>query len=319
MVTMKGDAYTRWTNSFGGVYRDHYNYTRQLVGPVDDGSQYTEHLLTSIPTNPDSHVNQAINKANPGSSDVDLGEFIGELRQLKDIRIPKKLRAVPIWYLFGVVPFMNDIDSLLNLTDSIDARMKLLNSLTGGTRSRNFGLGRDESRTYRTEQHCGKEVREERITRVSAWANVKDTIRYDRLKPPPKYDTSYVRKLLLSETPALTAWNLMPWSWLIDYFVDVDGMIRAFSNKVPGYELSVLNVCVEQQTRSNYRVMGDWPGWLSTATLNNGHWERYNFRRKVYHKPSPQPPTVWPILSNRQIGNIAALALALSANTKGYR
>jgi len=314
-----GNTY-QWSNKKGGLWRHNYRFNNYHVGIVDDGWQWSGHLATHMSTNPDDYVNDAIARANPAASAVDLGEFIGELRDLPFVIIPRKLRQLPIWYLFGVLPFLNDIMELTRLSDSIDQRMQLLRSLQGRTKKRRHGHGTALSRDHRIPASAfGLLLREEKETSVRAWSVSSATIHYDKLKPPPKYDTSYVRKLLLSETPFVTAWNLMPWSWLIDYFVDVDGMLRAYGNQVPGYELLSLLVCVEEKTSYQIKVTGVAEGWKGHGRVQRGKFERLNFRRKVYPNPTPRPPTVWPILSNRQLGNLAALGLALSANTKGFR
>jgi hypothetical protein len=268
---------------------------------------------------PSSYVNAAIAKANPAASVVDLGEFIGELKDLPSMVFPKRLRHIPIGILFGWLPFLQDIFELTKLSESIDRRMELINSLSGSVKKRRFGLGSDHG--YRSDQEVvyGAKFKEEWHTTVKAWAVTSDTIAYNKLKPPPKFDRAYVRKLLLSETPLVTAWNLMPWSWLIDYFVDVDGLLRAHGNQIPGYQLLSLCICLEQKTKYQIRHSGYLDRWDGDITLMRGRFERTDFKRRIYPDPTPRPPSVWPILSNRQLGNLAALGLALSANTRAYK
>jgi hypothetical protein len=268
-----------------------------------------------MPGHPDSYVNKAIGMGHPGVPEVDLAEFLVELREIPAIIFPKHVLTVPISILFGVLPFLRDLFALADIADSIDKRMELINSMVGREKKRKLGLGKTESTKTKSSVTFGAHLEERWTTNLRAWCVKTETIESNKLKPPRKFNTSQVRNLLISDLPILTAWNLMPWSFMIDYFVNVDDMIRAHNNRVPGYKISSLCVCVETKTKYQIKHTGSFDSyWSGNVRVGGGRYERLTQRRGIYPNPTPRLPRLYPLLSPSQLGNLLAVAAALAGS-----
>jgi hypothetical protein len=300
-----------------------YGHTRTIVYPIEYGDASLDHLGMSMTGAPEDYINAALVKNNPGNPAIDLLAFIYELRELpalfSTLISNPKWKDVPIAYLFGVQPLLGDIRSLLNMTDSIDARMKQIEKLTQGPVKERLSLGhetRNSSQTLYPGFLHGWWLQKEKTTTRRAWAVKTSVIEQNKLKPPEKPDTSAIRRLLLTDCTLVTLYELMPWSWFIDYFVNIQEYLRAFGgNRIKGYRVLSLCLCVETETRGKVYPTSRQEGW-SGGNVSQGRWTLLDQRRSIHPNPTPQLPGLTPILSSGQIQTLGALALSLGGHRR---
>lgn len=301
---------------YSGAVVDEYQHINTAVYGVGYGDAKFEHRNTGLSDDPALYVNEALAKNNPGSPSVDLAAFIAELRDLpRTARGLGKVSQAPIATSFGVRPLIGDIKAILSLTDSIAARQKQLQKLSRGVQKERLSLAyrkvKDES-TSGIHYYSGYYTRIEVETSRRVWAVKSHFIETNPLKPPPKYDTSYVRRLLSSASSIATLWELLPWSWLVDYFVGIQDMINASNgNRVPGYKVSSLCVCVETKTRFDFLNGGLADRWQG-GTFRPGFVNILTQKRAIINDPRPGFPRVTGYLTSGQLSNIAQLALAMA-------
>lgn len=306
-------------HSWRGVVSEEQVHTNTHCG--DSGWKFSGsgHLSTHISIYPTDHVNDALSKDSPGEADVDLGEFIGELREWRDLW-PRSGAAIPIWFLFAVKPMINDLLAMHNIAESIDRRVKRLNQLTGRTEKERIGLGKAQRSKTSYDHLEGVTWRRHHTTSVRAWAVRTHTIEGDKLKPPKLWNTAETKRLLLSAHPANTIWNLIPWSWFIDYFFGIDAMIKATGNKLPGYKTSSLCVCTEEKSKVTLEQGPMVAGWIDQGIkIHGGNWERTTFRRYIDPSPSARMPSLSYVLSKGQLTNLLALGVAMSDKRDNFK
>jgi len=100
-----------------------------------------------------------------------------------------------------------------------------------------------------------------------------------------------------------TAWNLMPWTWLTDWFIDVDAYLGAHNHAIPA---AASMTCVMSQTRTT-ETFTRLPG-NNTITGGNASFTRVD-KQRVASSPSAIPNVTLPIISARQTSILGALAI----------
>lgn len=195
---------------------------------------------------------EAWNKFKPGKPDVGLAQFIAELKDIANMKMDFKyahnfLRGMKKQgknYLaaqFGWKPFVQDLRSLYSSIRKIDNRIAQLRKLNGQWHRRGGTLFIDESNSsssgtdniispgnYLTSK--GWSVDTKSTTRC--W--FQGSFRYfiPGLDDPKWGRLKAIQELWdLSITPELL-WELMPWSWLADWFGDVGNIISNFQSQI---------------------------------------------------------------------------------------
>lgn len=154
-------------------------------------------------------------------------------------RWPKLRRAAKLnlLYHFGIVPLLSDIETLLEFQGLVDARAKELKRLYQGPRGlrRTVDLWSGSNTTTipsQTIQSYGV-LLHARITKTTT-ENVKGHIRWHTIYPVGVSDQALrakAKKAILgySLDPA-TLYELMPWSWLVDYFSNLGTIVKGAKN-----------------------------------------------------------------------------------------
>lgn len=237
----------------GGLLISHRNYTFMRFSGVYSGIRYANwhcepsgvpSVVTPAAPSPQDTA-KLLARSNPSRPVVDLPVFFAELRDLPSIlkslreRGPRWLAGINLSYQFGIQPLVNDLVGLLDLTTSIEKRKKELTKLLGaeGLRSR-VSLGKtshtsSEPTTVSSEFYTVKGVATLE-TSSERWG----TTRWAMI--PGKEETLNQRwieentyKVVLGLNPSLSQlWELLPWSWMIDYFSNVGDVIASTRNVV---------------------------------------------------------------------------------------
>lgn len=226
---LNGKGYYRWTfqdfcpNAFGGVtyIQDHC----AAPGSPGNGEAATELLM----------------KTNPSRPVVSLPNFIWELREIPQLLRKEgddaisKAASYNLKYNFGIAPLVSDLGKLLSFSDSVSQREKELEALfTSGLRRKRqlfqgTGTYYDDWDTVHSE---GVQLHYsiDKTTKETVWG-------YVEWKPnilPPK-TADEMRALARQAVLGLTldfsvAWEMIPWSWLIDWCSNVGDFLIARRN-----------------------------------------------------------------------------------------
>jgi hypothetical protein len=216
--------------------------------------------------NPLAYKVKAMAAASPYRSKVSLPLFLFELRELPSMLqqlgrvLSRRYRASDVAggylaYSFGWAPLVKDLMSLFDLTKAIEDRKAYFRRLERGTRvRRNFGTQQVRTTSlYNTslpaavtlKSAIGKHVgRLEETHKVWATLNAK-------LKEPLNMSAADLHSLSRNQVLGLRFnpadfWEAIPWSWLIDYFLNIGDMLESSRAQV-GLKISRINVMCTQK------------------------------------------------------------------------
>jgi len=196
-----------------------------------------------------------VNSTNPGRNEanyqvslVELREVPSLLRQAKDLIRIRRLLRTPIRslsnnylaYQFGIRPLVSDIQTMLSLPQLIQSRMKELSEL------RDSGISKKTRRLYANSyDRVGYEwattwpiimpYRERFSTSNSVWGHV-NWIADANFRSLSQEDlTATARNAIIGGNIGLNdLYELIPWTWLNDYFASTGDYLTYINNRIPG-------------------------------------------------------------------------------------
>lgn len=267
----------------------------------------------------------ALANANPNRPDVDLPVSIAELRELpsllKDatgliagISRPGRTSAkANLMVQFGLIPIVNDIRSLFNFAESVSKREQYLRELSAGSKriKRKLAVERwthteadlvgiwngtaENSTTTNRIRFSGKMTRTYWYTMRASLIDVLSEREIRSLAPQLVTGTHTVS--------AKQIWELVPWSWLIDWFSDTGDILAAFRGGLR-WQWSGLNVMY----KTDYHITGVFPnkrsGFTYTPSTPQSHAVTHN---RVQPAVSIYPTWRIPYLTGRQWSILSSL------------
>lgn len=302
----------RWS----GKYKA-FGTTDVTASNVPIGLKQPGGVPLATPTNWIALETAAIASVNPSNGIVDLGELVGE-----SYRLPLavwEVRKLGFAYLnryknpgsnylafkFGWLPLISDLNKLLHRAELMRSKYERLKKAKEANRiegtlshsTRNWGFYVDDavsSFLVRVHYHALEEF--------DAWF----TGRYDvpdQLPDPESLKSKFGS--LGFDQPSVTAWNLLPWSWLADYFFNIGTYVRAYAG---GMEYRLSNVALMAQTRVTCTYNKNSLRW---PVHNSGSAERVVKARRSVQNPTPRIFFA-PLLNGGELSNLSALAIARS-------
>lgn len=289
---------------------------------------------------------EAIARSNPyARPDVDIGNFLWELKEFPSllrsggftlqeagtrryyeqfIRFRGRKDTIsdiagqPISYLFGWAPLLSDLRKLVSFADSVQRRYDKFMSIGHEWSTKPLNLFSGSYGDTQTYSSGYMSHRRNRTSSVRAWAVFKH-----RLKDMPRlragglvWNEAIDAAYRLDLHPA-TIWNMIPWSWLIDYLVNVSDMLEA--NNMCSYEVKHMTVMREIRTTAKYACLGP------TSTLNVSSYqlkepfgEYYAHSKERFVSINPSPKLAFkPLITANQLRNLGALTLAFAFKGSG--
>lgn len=288
------------------------------------------HLTVALPSN-SADTTKLLARTNPGRSYVSIPTLVQDV-----IDIPKMLadwtklltdrkhggeklgiKTIANQHLafsFGVLPLIDDIQKLGEVHKIILQRKKELQRLynVGGLRRR-LKLG-----TYKASQdtknllitsYPGGYVQGnlQRTTTVTRWG----TVRWLPSRIPPYHPGEaelfrQARRLVYGlsvESFAEGIWDVIPWTWVIDWFANIGEYSQAFSNTIPCFSYRPC-IMTKTETVSTFTPTFKSPGiegGSGTITLTS---------KVRVHDVIPTPATaVIPMLDLRRLSILGSLAV----------
>lgn len=231
------------------------------------------HVITGIPSASSSMLD-LIAGTNPSRPDIVPLTLLQDLydlpRMLRDVgkllRTPRRLlndREVANQYLgakFGWLPLVDDAHKLLNVQSYIHRRKSEIDRLySQGGLKRRYHLGQwdaaDQSVIPFESYHMlGASGRRSRTTHADRWG----TIRWKPTTTPGHTPTDadrikLARQVVLGMTSSATIkglWDLVPWSWIVDWFTNAANFAIANANTIPATHNGA---CIMTHTRTEYQ------------------------------------------------------------------
>lgn len=349
-----------------------------------DGTVGSPNLSSLLPSPPaptswatwkaylDSKYATAYKRARPGNKVADLGQFIGELKDLRKLgkiltgwgpvhkmdyssltSIARNLRLdlnqfarlAPGQYLnveFGWKPFLSDLTSLLGLREKIDDRIKrIINENNRGIDRRSVVLDEDDTvvdsvTTYGyafagltgpppTWVPGTTVVTVTRRTITKVWFTGRFRYFIPNTSSTDWLDRERLKLVgldLLTQSPELI-WNLLPFSWLIDYFTNVGDIISnasdtAVDNLICDYSYIMCTKRVEIRRTVQTTWQGlyhEGAGLKTRIDAGQATFETVEYTEEKTRRGGGNPfglGTRFDELSSYQTGILAALGLSRS-------
>jgi hypothetical protein len=318
----RSDDVLGWASGSNGQYSfDGYSAGQaNLSGfgaqfPYNDPDAVTRAMSISNPNRPSLAVGMI------GQDIVELPRLIKDLGDYALGRLGRpSSRMVANGYLqwqFGLKPLIGDLKTMLNFQKAVENRKKELRAL------RNKGLKRNARMTqrggvtedvtsprygyvagglYNDPTECAYLIRGRWDQWVSTRWNADASI-HDISVANPGTELEAV----LSASGALdgtTVWDLIPWTWLFDWFRPVGDYFGASRNTIP---VKCVSACVMRSSRIVvYRIWATNPGSPIKLTFNS-NMELVSKARRVFANPSPSISWNLPFLNGGQLSILAAL------------
>lgn len=266
------------------------------------------------PSNTDC-ATQAAARTNPSRPYVDvpvalleLGDVISLVRDSGRSLI-RKAAGANIKNEFGIQPLASDLAKLTRLSEQVDRRVRELERLASpkGLR-RTVDIWEGSASQVNPDvwmQSAGVSIRKN--LRGLATVRKRVHIRWRPEHVPnllvPEHYRALARRAVSGSTVDLsTAWELMPWSWLIDWGTNVGTYLKANRNIIPAWPHTI-------------RVMRhSLTEWTWTPSQLHTHGVSFSSGSFIRESKSREPASVAPIahfpfLNGRQVGIAASLSV----------
>nr|UJQ85149.1 MAG: hypothetical protein 1 [Leviviridae sp.] len=280
---------------------------------------------TITPINWDYWRTKALANINPNKPEVDIPVFIAELRDLprmlaQAVRLLRgratkaDLAGSYVAYSFGWAPLISDIGKMLKLQALIAKRVQYLKkaaSKKGNRVKRQLGTNTIDrpGYSYQLSWLNSPPSIKGRAT-VTEVQKVWFTAQLQLIGQLPANNAAYQAAasaaVIGSRFSVSTLWEAMPWSWLMDYFVNIGDILEAGRGGIP-YHVS--NMCIMAESIVHDRV-GEW-SHTSGLQCTGGSLTTHVKQRSVSYQPMPML-SMRPFFTKHMAGILASIAASRS-------
>jgi hypothetical protein len=218
------------------------------------------------PFNADRYKTLALANASPYRAQVNVPLFLFELRELPDMirqlgRVLLSRQSASdvaggyLAYSFGWAPLVNDILKFFDLTKALEDRKAYFRRLESGTHVRR-SLGETQVRAERiVDTTLGTAVNSKTVMRLTGQLTETQKVWYTlnaKLRQPGRMSPKDVHNLSARVLHGWTLnpanlWDAIPWSWLIDYFLNIGDWLEAV-NGLAAMDVTRINImCTSKQ------------------------------------------------------------------------
>jgi len=280
-------------------------------------SDLTSSLFTPSPDGPTcaAKVMAATNPSRPlvdcTIAAVELREFPVLFRSLGDSLL-EKMAQLNLSYHFGWKPMVSDFVNLMAFGGAVDDRVASLMKLQRdkGLRSRaKVGSYVAESTLNKYLQSVSRTIigTMKKRTVEDVWGFMTWTPNSDfpkNSKAMRSLATKAVYGLLIDPS---TAWELLPWSWLTDWCVDIGGFFAATRNIIPATP-SLVQVMRRKSTECTCPAVNDPSDHLTMTAVNCGAISKERRTSAVF------PTAHFPFLDTRKMSILGSIGLLNGGN-----
>lgn len=212
-----------------------------------------------------------------------------------------------LMYQFGIRPVVGDLVKMMRFTDQVNRRVGEINRLRsqhGLRRTASIGSYSNSAKVNKFIQTQNFLLREDFdvTTSLSIKAHCRWLPAGDcGVLARPKDARALAQRAVLGLTGDMsTAWELIPWSWLIDWGTDIGQYFSAHRNIIPA---TLSDVSVMRHTRT----VAEWGGKAQDDWSCSGI--RYTRENKTRATSFVAPTAHIPFLNGTQMGIVASLAV----------
>jgi hypothetical protein len=234
------------------------------------------------------------------------------LYQRKDVQPHDAL----LGWNFGWSPILSDLQKMINLQRAIAQQMQRLRGvlrrevLSGRLKSKPEPLGPHSTTAVHSIVGLGNQraTETEVSVKADAWYSARISPRdwdiLDRLESLSQYRAVG----FTGNARASTIWNIIPWSFFVDYFTNVGDLVERLDNR---FKWDIGSICLMNKLEVRSRT--DWTriSWQASIQDEPGSTVYHLKHRDVVG--SVAGFRFVPVLNNKQAFNIAALVAALSS------
>lgn len=277
------------------------------------------------------YVAKLLAETNPFRYEVSIPIMISELTEAASLLMfnaSSLFSLVGSGYLnwiFGIKPMMQDVKAMVNITRSIESRIREFNSLIkeGGLR-RKITLQKNH-RSFTSPggsawSSYGISMSFSHVN-TSASTHVYGSVRW---RPKRGKEIDIAQLVAFNEAAKVvldlqapdpsTIWEVIPFSWLVDYFVNIGPTLQALerSDLVEPYDICIMRH--RKVSTTTYLQKGDTPvsGMIVSVKGQDGQVDQEFKLRKVVSAPGGYTSLLsFGILSETEAVNIIALLWAL--------
>lgn len=263
------------------------------------------------------YVNQLLARTHPFRSEYSVPVSMVEMLDIASLfkvaarSFSELVGSSYLQYRFGILQFVQDLNTLSSITKAIEARVKELSSLNqhGGLR-RNVKLAEFPYTTVQKDKVIWSTFgffvqadlyNSRRYTiRGSVRWRWKDGVTVSLTKLEA-FNEAVKAVFDLGELDASTLWNAIPWTWLVDYFVDVNSWLQANENTnwVEPYDICIIR---KMKTRTEYRNCR-----ANVGFCQGGHLRAHLVSRDANLPVGAVPAVRFSLLTRSQVEVIFAL------------
>jgi len=298
---------------FGSSWNTYVNYV--IYAMQNNVVPAWNHL--SLPDAPSTvtAATQAAARTNPSRPYVDVITNVLQLGEiallLKDFTgsFVSRIGHTNLMYQFGIAPVVGDIVKLFNFQEQVERRVLELRRLISdkGLR-RTISIGvysaslRNPSETLQSAgELISRETFRNTVQEVKAHCRWIPSTAADHLGDT-KAMRALARKAVLGLTVDFsTAWEIIPWSWLVDWCSSIGSYLAAHRNIVPATLDTVSIMRHTRTTLTSPSYSGPGARFLNLTALD------YLYETKQRELSVVLPTAHFPFLSGKQMGILASL------------
>lgn len=290
-----------------------------------------------------NYAYQIIGSTNPSVADISVPTFIGELKDVPGLirswgnlanlqrgkAINKGAEAHLMWR-WGVAPLISDIRKMLTVTQLVEKRFALLTRLqNGGVIRKRCSLSSSvikepDSNVVLQSEGAFITATASTVHTVKVWGSAQWKMSSKAL-PLPR-DSASKRKLawrlvtgMTTWEAAATSWELLPWSWLVDWFVNFSTLISGANHAI---EVTWANMCLMRTVSSKRTYTPKAPAPADAWASVSGACSQEEIRKERYvvSPSAPLPLTLAPLIEGKTwsiLGSLAVLKGKPKFLTKG--
>lgn len=265
-------------------------------------------------------------ETNPSAAHVSLPTLAGEASGYRELgnsvrdfgraTIAAKAGSAYLTYRWVIKPLVSDVRNMIEFSSAVEKRLRELENIrkNGGSSKRATLLTETlhEQSSQIVESHADpiyadvKTTYSRRVWGTTHWVPL-----YSGYIPDGREDlrrkTENVLAGMSKDGLSAAAWELLPWSWLIDWFSNVGALLAARQNS---FGLEQKNTCIMVHDRVakkfTLKRTGVWTTWLTptsdTFTLSSERKRRYPISDLA-----PYIPPFSPLMRGKHLSILAAL------------
>lgn len=278
----------------------------------------TYRIVPSASTLMSDNSNRLWSLTNPARPNVSIPNILFELKDLPElIRIRgsshlQKLASGYLNYKFGWEATLRDLKSLVQTYAGVESRFRELEQLASGEGLRRRVVLDRASDTVKTNNVSiesvtfGVTCNIVKTTTGTQWGTIRWLPSKSSLPKSREERMLQAQRLVFGYHPSnwlLASWNALPWTFLIDYGVNVSSFLQGTNNAIAYVPRTPWLMTSYDNHLTGERVPGGNQFWISATPLPGYRKTRY---RQVA-APSLLPSSL-PALTGNQLATLTALA-----------